>query len=45
MFRGEIGHFNLPVVKAKKTNFAAKHFEISPRKLDFRGEKSNRLNV
>ena len=33
MFRGEIGNFNLPVVKVKK--------QIS----DFRGEKINRLNV
>ena len=45
MFRGEIGYFNLPVVNVKKTNFAAKHGGISPRKSDFRGEKINRLNV
>ena len=40
MFRGEIGKFNLPIVNVKKTNFAAKHGEISPRKSDFRGEKN-----
>ena len=53
MFRGEIGNLNLSVVNVKKkTNFAAKHSEISPQKSDFRREistciaaKIDRVNV